>query len=83
MSGLRARLCVCAENFGRVELIVRCHESDERMSVWTMASVEVLTIMNMWTKVGKSVTDCVDGYEIYYLSRCRRLDLTGLILISY
>lgn len=48
-----------------------------------MASVEVLTIMNMWTKVGKSVTDCVDGYEIYYLSRCRRLDLTGLILISY
>ena len=45
--------------------------------------VEVLTIMNMWTKEGKSVTDCVDGYEIYYLSRCRRLDLTGLILISY
>ena len=29
MSGLRARLCVCAEKIGRVELIVRCPESDE------------------------------------------------------
>lgn len=26
ISGLRARLCVCAEKFGRVELIVRCPE---------------------------------------------------------